>query len=91
LLTDIDELDRQLRPNLVLHRTRDADPTRLRESLQAGSDIDGIAKEIVALNDDVADMDADPEPHLLAIGSTRVLLGDGLLNPGVRLGPSPTK
>jgi len=55
----------QLRPDLIPHRTRDANSARLRESLQAGSDVDGIAEEVVALNDDVADVDPDAEPHLL--------------------------
>jgi hypothetical protein len=49
-------------------------------SFQAGRDIDGIAEEIVALNDDVAEVDADAETHLLAYRSIRVLLGYGVLH-----------
>jgi len=41
--------------------------------------IDGIAEEIVALNDDVADMDADAESHLLMGLFLRILLGYGVL------------
>jgi hypothetical protein len=43
---------------------------RLCKSLQPGRDIDGIAKEIVGLNDNVADVDADAESHLLGGRST---------------------
>jgi hypothetical protein len=45
-----------------------------------GGDINGFAEEIVALNDDVADVDADPKPHLLTGRSFRILLLDGVLN-----------
>ena len=41
--------------------------------------IDGIAEEIVALKDDVADMDADAESHLLIGLFLRILLGYGVL------------
>ena len=70
----------QLRPDLIPHRTRDANPARLRKSFQPGRDIDGIAEEIVALHDDVADVDADPKPHLLTDRSIRILLGYGVLH-----------
>src|SRR5262249_4016907 len=80
LLTEIDELDRQLRPDVVPNNTRDADDTGLSKSLQPSRDVDPIAEQIVALHDDVADVDADPKPHLLARRSVRILLGDGLLN-----------
>ena len=65
---------------MVPNRTRDANPARLRKSLQPGRDIDGIAEEIVALNHDVADVDADPKSHLLTGRSIRILLGYGVLN-----------
>jgi hypothetical protein len=80
LRAEIDELDRQLRPNLVLNSTRDANPARLSKSSQPGGDINRIAEETVALNDDIADVDADAEPHLLTGRSIRILLGYGLLN-----------
>ena len=65
---------------MVPNSTRDANPARLRKSLQPGRDIDGIAEQVVALNDDVADVDADPKPHLLIGRSIRVLLSYGVLN-----------
>jgi hypothetical protein len=45
----------------IPHRTRDADGTGLSKSLQPSRDVDPIAEQIVALNDDVADEDADPK------------------------------
>jgi len=54
--------------------------TRLSKSLQLSRDIDGIAEEMVALNDDVADVDADAEPHVLADRSISILLRYGVLH-----------
>src|SRR6266404_6944100 len=65
---------------MVPNSTRDANSARLRKSLQAGRDIHGVAEEIVALNYDVADVDADAEPHLLADRSIRIRLRDGVLD-----------
>jgi hypothetical protein len=55
-------------------------PARLRKSLQPCRDVDRIAEQIAALHDDVADVDADPKPHLLGGWSIRILLGDRFLN-----------
>src|SRR5690348_6113903 len=65
---------------MVPHRTRDTNSSRLRESLQAGRDIDGIAEEIVALHDDVADVQPDAETHLHTGGPISVLLCHGVLH-----------
>src|SRR5947209_6569231 len=80
LRAEIDELDRQLRPNLVLNSTRDANPARLSKSFQPGGDINRIAEETVALNNDVADVQSDPEPHLLTGRPIRNPLGYALLH-----------
>src|SRR6266446_10902903 len=74
LRAKIGEGQGQLCADLIPHHTGDANPARLRESLQSGRDIHGVAEEIVALNDDVADVDADPKPHLLADRSISILL-----------------
>jgi hypothetical protein len=65
---------------MIPYRTRDANSTGLRKSLQPGRNVDGIAKEIVALDDDVADVDADAEPHLLGGRSARIFVGYGVLH-----------
>ena len=62
------------------HSTRDANGSGLGERLRPGRDIHGIAKQVVALHHDVADVDANPEPHLLVGRSIRILLGDCVLN-----------
>jgi hypothetical protein len=72
LLAKIGEGQRQLGADLIPHCTGDANPARLRKSFQAGSDIHGVAEEIVALNDDVADVQPDAEPHLLTGRSIRI-------------------
>src|SRR5439155_9058028 len=59
LLAEIGEPDREFCPYLIPHRTGNANPARLRKSLQSGRDINSVAKEVVALDDDVADVDAD--------------------------------
>ncbi len=47
--------------DLVAHRTTDTDFSRRRQFLQARRDIDPIAVYVLALNDDVAKVDADTE------------------------------
>ena len=81
----IDEGQRQLGPDVVPNNARDANCSRLRKGLQPGRDIDRIAKQVVALNHDVADMDADPVPHLLIRTSIRILFSDGVLHRDSRL------
>src|SRR6185369_6904659 len=80
LLAEISKGQGQLGADLILHCTRDTNSVRLRKSLQPSGDIYGIPEEIVALHDDVADVDADAEPHLLARGPFCILFGYGLLN-----------
>src|SRR5262249_55051747 len=80
LRTEIDELDGQFRSDVVSNSTRAANSTRLGKGLQSGRDIDGIPDKVVALQDDVADVDADAEPHLLIGRSIAIFLGDGVLN-----------
>ena len=65
--------------NLIPHHPRDANPTRLRKGLQPGRYVHGVAEQIVALNDDIADVDAYSKPHLLTGRSTRILLCNGFL------------
>src|SRR5215472_4888423 len=59
---------------------RDANSARFRKSFQPGRDVHRIAEEIVALYHDIADVDADAEPHLLTSRSIRILLGYDLLH-----------
>jgi hypothetical protein len=45
--------------NLLMDYVRNTDAAGLRNALKARRDIDAIAKDIVAIDDDVADVDAD--------------------------------
>jgi hypothetical protein len=52
----------------ISHHSRDANPTRLSERLQTSSDIHPVAKDVVFLNDHVAEVDADPKSNALVPG-----------------------
>src|SRR4029077_13858340 len=79
LRTAVDEADvRQLAADLVIDFRRHADRARARDRFETGGDIDAVAVEIVAFNDDVADIDADAE--LQRPGDwLRIACGDGTL------------
>src|ERR1700730_19179914 len=51
----------ELVPDLLVDRLRNADGTRLGERLEPGSDVDAIAENVVAVDDDVAEIDPDPQ------------------------------
>src|SRR6185437_13892558 len=74
------DADRDLAANLIGDRARDVDRTGLGQSLDPRRDIDAVAVNVVALDDDVADIDADAERDAVALGDVRVALGDALLH-----------
>ena len=47
--------------DLVVNWLRYADGARLGEALEARGDVDAIAEDIVTVDDDVAEIDADPQ------------------------------
>ena len=51
-----------------MHAARYANPSRRRDLLQTGSDVDAVAEDVVALDDDVADVDADAEGNAPILG-----------------------
>ena len=51
--------------HLARHFCRDPDSTRLRKLLQTGSDVDTLAKTVVALYDYLAEIYTDAHPDLL--------------------------
>ena len=61
LSADILEGSVDLVPDVVVGRTRKQDTARFRDAFQASSDIDTVAISIAALNEDVAQIDADAE------------------------------
>jgi len=80
LFAEIDEPDRQFASDLVAHRGRDANPAGLGNRLQPGGDVDRVAEQVCSLDDHVADMDADAEPHGFALGHARIFRGQSLLH-----------
>ena len=59
LLAEILETDRQTVGNLIAHRGGNADAARLRQPFKPRGDVDAVAEDIVVLDDDVAQIDAD--------------------------------
>ncbi len=61
MLAAILERDRQLVAHLIAHHPADADPAGLGQSLQPRGDVDAVAENVVAVVDDVAEIDPDAE------------------------------
>ena len=83
MLAGILEREVRLAGELLLHGIGDADASRLRQRLKPRSDVDAIPEQVVALHDNVTDVDADAE-HDAALGrdlplmdSHPLLHGDG--------------
>ena len=62
----------ELVPDLIVDGLRNADCAGLGERFQPGGDIDAIAENVVAVDDHVAEIDADPELET-ALGRDRVV------------------
>ncbi len=54
-----------------VHPGRDADLARLRDMLDLVSDIDAVADQVLAVDQDIAEIDPDPEPHAAVLGHVR--------------------
>src|SRR5690348_6119884 len=67
LLAEILERIRKLVANLVAHDTRDADAARLSQCLQPRSNVDAITVDVVAITDNVAEVDPDTEDDPLVL------------------------
>jgi len=65
---------------LVVRRARDAQPSRLAQGFQAGGNIDAIAEDVVSVDDDVADIDADAEDDAPVLGHARITADHAALN-----------
>src|SRR4030095_10597737 len=59
LLAELLEGEAQFVENLIADHPAHAEPARLRQGLQAARDVDPVAEDVVAVDDDVADVD----PH----------------------------
>ena len=65
LLAQIGELNPDLAPDMIVGRRRDADAARFCDALKPRRDIDAVSKDVVRLDNNVADVDADTEGDTL--------------------------
>src|SRR5262249_41621367 len=74
-------MERNLEPpgDGLPHGARNYDPARRRLALQPGRHIDGVPVDVIALDDDVAQVEADPEHDGLIVGPVAICLDHGLL------------
>ncbi len=62
----------ELVPDVLVDGVRNADSAGLRQCLEPGGDVDPVTENIVAVDDHVAEIDADPQLEpALAAGSDR--------------------
>src|SRR5208282_3782186 len=80
LLPQIGKGERQLVPNLIVRRARDAYAAGLAEGFQAGGNIDSVPEDIVAVDNDVADIDPDAEHDAPVLGHARITADHAALN-----------
>ena len=64
----VGEGERQLVPDLVIRGAGDAQTTRLAERFEARRNVHAVAEDVIAVDDDVADVDADPKNDPLVFG-----------------------
>ena len=68
LLPDVLERVREPVADMVANRARDAHAAQLCQGLQPSSDVDTVAVDVVAVNDHVAQINADAEYDALVLG-----------------------
>ncbi len=76
LLAEIVKGQRQFVADVIARRSRDANRARLGQRFQPGGDVDPIAEQIGAVDDNVANMDADAQPHRLVAVAAGIVRGD---------------
>ena len=80
LLALVEEFEFELVADLIAHHRRAGDAARPRQPLQPRRHVDAIAIEIVAIDDDVAEIDADAELDVPVLGNPGVALRHAALN-----------
>ena len=75
LFPQVDELDFDTPAHVVVRRTRDGDASGLGDALEPRRDIDAVAKHVVPVDQDVAEMNADPVHDVVGPRRLRVALG----------------
>ena len=79
LLAQVFESDCETAMGFIAHLGRDADSARGRQRLQPRGDVDTVAIAILALDDHLAEIDADPHLSSLCLGKRGVALGQTAL------------
>ena len=79
-LAQVREAEVELAADLVVHLAGDADTAWLGHAFQPGGDVDPVAVDVLALDDHVADVDADPEPDALGRGQVQLAPGHARLD-----------
>ena len=80
VLAHVFEGDVEPAPRLAVCIVRQADAARLGQRLDAGRNVDAIAVNVVALDDDVAEVDAVAEPDSPILRHIAIALGHAALN-----------
>ena len=80
LLALVEELQLELVADLVAHDRRTGDAAGARQALQSRRHVDAVAVEVVALDDDVAEIDADAELDMPVLGHSGVALQHAALD-----------
>ena len=87
LLAQISELDPDLASDLIVGRRRDADAAGLCDALKPRRDVDAVAKDVMGLDDYVADIDAHAESNAAVFRVTNCKF----LDAGLKLHSSPNR
>jgi len=82
LLAEIDKVHIDLAADMVMRRARDQNAAGLAKTLEPRGDVDSLAENVVALDQHVAEVDADPKDDALSFRSVGVALGHQLMNSG---------
>ena len=74
------DFDRDLVAHLVRSTARYVDAAWVRQRLDPGGDIHAVTIDVVAIDDDVTDIDANPELYTTVFGAARIAFLDLLLD-----------
>ena len=80
VLAQVDEADRKLLADMLAHGRADADLAGLGERLEPRRDVDAVAKDVLVLDDHVADIDADAKADVLAFIDVGIAVFHALLH-----------
>ena len=80
LLATVVKREIELGKDLLVHGAGKADAARLGNPFQARRDVDAVAENVVAVEDDISEVDADPIADAPVLGNVRLARGHCLLD-----------